>query len=51
MVNVFNSPAEMKKVTAHFPRAVSVFGLFPFVNRLPNIEKVDCKIEREVYRV
>ena len=25
MVNVLNSPAEMKKVTAHFPRAVSVF--------------------------
>jgi ABC-type transporter Mla subunit MlaD len=25
MINVFNSPTRMKTVTAHFPRAVSVY--------------------------
>jgi monovalent cation:H+ antiporter, CPA1 family len=30
-------------MVALLARAVSIFGLFPFVNRLPNIEKVDWR--------
>ena len=38
-------PIAIGIAVATLARAVSIFGLFPFVNRLPNIEKVDWRYQ------
>jgi CPA1 family monovalent cation:H+ antiporter len=41
----FAYPMGIGIVVAFFARAISIYGLFPIVNRLPNIERVDARYQ------